>query len=407
MLTLEEARQRILDDLAPLDAESVDLCSARGRVLAEPMRADRDVPGFDNSAMDGYAVRSQDTVGASESAPVSLRVVEMIPAGGRPARTLGPGEAARIFTGAPMPPGADAVVMQEDTESAPGTGVVAVRVSVPARRHIRYTGEDTRAGDVVLGAGDGLGPGDIGVLAAQGRALVPVIRRPRVAIVPTGDELVEIDRPLGPGQVPNSNSFLIAAQVSEAGGLPIRCPVAADDPAVLARRLADAAAAADLVITSGGVSVGELDHVRGVLEGAGRIDFWKIAIKPGKPLAYGRLGGKPLVGLPRNPVSSYVTFEVIARPAVLALGGHRRLGRPRLTVRMGRPWKPGRRRELVRARLVRDGQVVTAHPHRHQGSASLSSMVGVDALLDIPAGGAPLAPGDPVEALVLRTEALS
>lgn len=400
MLTLEEARERILADLTPLGSEAVDLLSARDRVLAQEVVAGRAVPGFQNSAMDGYAVIAADTEGAEERA-VTLRVTSTIPAGAVPAAEVKRGEAARIFTGAPLPPGADAVVAQEDTTRSGDD--VTIRCAAHRGKHVRQQGEDIRPGDVLLPAGCSVTPGDIGVLAGQGRMVVQVVRRPRVAIVPTGDEVREIDLALGPGDVPNSNSWLIAAQVEEAGGIPLRLPVVPDDPQAIREQLVQAATSADLVITSGGVSVGDFDHVKEVLGESGRVDFWRVAIKPGKPLAYGRLQRVPFIGLPGNPVSSFVTFELFARPALRRLAGAPQVLRPVREVRLSRELRPNRgRRELVRAQLQTRRGELWATPHPRQGSGAMSSMTQVDALLDIPPGGQVLGGGHVVQALVLN-----
>ncbi|MEE8409021.1 MAG: gephyrin-like molybdotransferase Glp [Myxococcota bacterium] len=400
MLTLEEARQRILDDLAPVGTETVDLLAGAGRVAAEAVIAGRALPAFDNSAMDGYAVRAEETSGATADSPVRLEIVEAISAGSVPEQNIGPGTAARIFTGAPLPPGADAVVMQEATEVDGAR--VAIREKATIGQHVRRAGEDMSIGDVIVAAGDPVRAGELGVLAGQGRSWIRVFRRPRVAILPTGDELVEIDIEPGPGQITNSNSVSLAAQVREAGGIPHRLPPAPDDVERLAKALADAAAAADLIITSGGVSVGELDLVRNVLGQSGAMDFWRVAIKPGKPLAYGRLHGRPLIGLPGNPVSTFVCFELFARPALRKLAGCPGLFRPAASARLATAVRRNaKRREFLRGRLARRDGELWVEPAAKQGSGQLSSMLGVDALIDLAAGDGGVAAGEAVDVLIL------
>lgn len=401
MLSVEEARERIVSDLQPLAAESASLLSALGRVCAEEVVAERRLPAFDNSAMDGYAVRAADTVAAGPDRPVELDVVELIAAGAVPTIPIGGGMAARIFTGAPVPSGADAVVMQEETRQQ--AGVVSVLASVPVGNNVRPAGSDVEAGGPVLTSGTLVGPGQLAMLAAQGRSSLSVHRQPRVAIVPTGNELVEVDRPVGAGQIPNTNSVLLAAQTLEAGGLPIRMPIVADEPEVLARRLSEAAASADLILTCGGVSVGDFDLVRDVLGQQGDIDFWRVAIKPGKPLAYGRLQGTPLLGLPGNPVSAFVCFELFARPAMRRLAAHRALYRPPRKARLAREVRPNKeRREFLRATLAHQDADLVATPAGKQGSGQMTSLLRADALIDLPPGDTIVAADEVVTVLVLQ-----
>ncbi len=388
MLTIEEARSRILAALTPLGAEVVGLERALGRVTAAELLARRALPRFDNSAMDGYAVRAADT----ERAPVRLRVVEKLQAGQVSQRTLGPGEAARIFTGAPLPHGADAIVMQEEARA--DGDLVEIPYPTTSGKHVRATGEDLEPGDLLCPAGQRLGPGELGALASQGILRLAVSRLPRVAVVPTGDELVEIDREPGPGQVSNGNALMLAAQVSAAGGLALTLPPAPDELSALARRLRDAAATADLVLTCGGVSVGDFDYVRDVLGAEGRVEFFSVAMKPGKPLAFGALAGTPLIGLPGNPVSAFVGFELFARPAIARLAGLPGEPPGPVRLRLATALTPDKkRRELVRARLENRGGILWAEPLARRGSHHLSSLLGVQALLDVPPGQVELATG--------------
>jgi molybdopterin molybdotransferase len=354
--------------------------------------------------MDGYALRAADVEPGR-----ALAVVATIAAGHAPA-ALPPGTAARIMTGAPMPAGADAVIMREDaTEHDAGARVSFARAARPGQ-HVRRAGEDVAPGDVVLDEGALLMPGEIGLLAGLGRTIVAVRRRPRVAILSTGDELVEPDRAPAPGapsaSIVGSNSWALAAQCHEAGALPTVLPIARDDRAVIREAFAEALRA-DAVISSGGVSVGEFDFVKAALDELGVAQsFWKVAMKPGKPIAFGAREGRPVFGLPGNPASSMVTFELFVRPALLRMAGAapEACTRPRATVELEAPYRnDGGRRHFVRARVRRDGARLLATPLVRQGSGMLRSMVGVNALLDVDESGAPLAEGARLPALLLAT----
>lgn len=405
MLSWHDARARITDSLRPLGAEHLALSQAVGRVVAQDVDARRGSPAFANSAMDGYAVRSEDAA----QAVTGLVLIETIAAGVMPQKMVGAGQCSRIFTGAPMPDGADAVIMQEDVVCEPNEGTLVrldAAIELFPGKHVRPAHEDIRAGDPLLRPGDIIGPGDIGVLAGQGWLRLNVYRQPRVAIVPTGDEVMPIDRPLQPGQVPNSNSAMLAAQITEAGGVPIELPVAADDPKALAHTFAQAAAAADIIVSSGGVSVGDFDHVREVLGSRGNMDFWRVRIKPGKPLAFGAYDDCPIIGLPGNPVSSYVCFELFVRPALRQLGGHRHLERPTTAVQLACALPRNQvRLEFIRCRLhppAQAGEHPIATPCNHQGSGHLSSMLQVDVLVPVESGNDELPAGEIVQAIRLR-----
>lgn len=372
MLSVIEARDRILGAVSRLGVERVDLMAARGRVLAEEIRATRQQPPWDNSAMDGYALRSADITGASPEHPVVLRVVEEIQAGALPRHTVGPGEAARIFTGAPLPPGADAVLRQEDTTAAPGQ--VHVLAAVEAGRDIRRAGEDQEVGDLLLSPGTWLRPAELGLAAGTRRTRLTVVRRPRVAILSTGDELCEPDEVGHDGQIVNTNATTLAAQVEEAGCLATVLPIAPDEPEAL-RALLVEALEADAVLSSGGVSVGDHDHVKAVLESLGvAMDFWRIRMTPGKPVAFGTFRGRPVFGLPGNPVSSMVTFEVFVRPALLKMAGRRDLfrgTRPAVAAEgMGKRALP----QFLRVVLSPDEGRVCFRSTGAQGSGILRSM---------------------------------
>ncbi|MCS6912385.1 MAG: molybdopterin molybdotransferase MoeA [Myxococcales bacterium] len=388
MRTPPEALSEILARAAPLDEELVSLSDALGRVLSRPVRAGRSLPPWDNAAMDGYAVRAREVV------PGVPLTVQGVVAAGQVGPPLAPGSALRIMTGAPLPEGADAVIMREEATEEGGR-VRFVRSPRPGD-HVRRRGEDVAEGSEVLAAGAEIGPGEVGLLAALGRTLVEVHRRPQVSILSTGDELVPADRPLGPGQIVGSNAHALCAQVVQAGGLPRMVPFLPDDPEAL-RVGFGAALQADVVLSSGGVSVGEFDHVKEVLVGLGvQQHFWQVAMKPGKPLSFGTRQGVLVFGLPGNPASSMVSFELFVRPAL-----RRMLGlppsaavRPRVPVRLRTPLQPDRRRvHFVRARLERasDG-VLWAQPAAQQGSGMLRSMVGIHALLEVPPGEARLEP---------------
>jgi molybdopterin molybdotransferase len=393
MLALEEATRRLLATARPTAAETVSLADAVGRVLVDPrVVAAVDVPAFDNSAMDGYAVRAADT-------PGSLRLLGEVSAGTPELPTVGAGTAVRIMTGAPMPPGADTVVPIE--VATEGDGEVEVAAAEPGA-HVRTAAHDTRAGEEVCLPGT-LTPPKIAVLASIGLGAVVVRRRPVVAILSTGDELVGIGEPLGPHQIHDSNGVALAAAVHEAGGAPIILPRARDDAAEIERALTGAAATADLLVTSAGVSVGRHDYVRAVLEARGRLDFWRIAIQPGKPLAVGEIGGTTVVGLPGNPVSALVVFELFVRPLVRAMLGLEGDGRLRVrAVCDERIGKDPRRRAFLRVVVWHEGGDIHARPAGGQQSSQLRPMADANALLIVPEGEPGTEPGASYEAIVLE-----
>lgn len=400
MLAIDEALDTMLPAFRPLAAVRVSLSEAHGLFCAEPVVARFDLPAFDNSAMDGWAVRAADLAGARADAPASLEAAGESSAGGPAPPALAPGTAMRIFTGAPVPAGADTVVMQEDT--AVEAGCVRARIAPERGAHVRLRGSDLRAGATVLEAGDRIGAGEIGLLASQGRSSVVVCRRPRVALLSTGDELRDVCDPDRPGSVVDSNAYALAAMVREAGGIPWVLPPAPDVRATLAERLRTGLEA-DVLISVGGVSVGDHDHVGDAMVDAGiQLDFHKVAIKPGKPITFGRAGAVPFVGLPGNPVSAMVTFEVFVRPGLRRMLGARAPFRPTIPVTLtrGHRHRPGRT-ELVRARLAASETGILAEPHSRQGSGSIPSMVGVDALVIVPAERGDLDGGDRLRALVL------
>ncbi|MGH7388860.1 MAG: molybdopterin molybdotransferase MoeA [Candidatus Rokuibacteriota bacterium] len=395
-MTVEEALEQILSRVRPLTGERVDVRATLGRVLAEPIVSGREIPPWANSSMDGYAVRAADTA----HAPVALAVVTRVSAGDTPGRRLGAGEAARIFTGAPLPAGADTVIPQEDVEATGAT--VRVTRPVATGAYVRPRGEDVRAGDPVLEPGQVIGPAEIGLLATLGRSPVLVHRRPRVAVLSTGSELVDLGGEPGPWQIPNTNTYSLMAQVTDAGGEPTNVGVAADRLEIIEERLRWATSA-DVLISSAGVSVGEADLVREALVRTGaQLHLWQVSMRPGKPITFGTLGPRLVFGLPGNPVSAMVTFELFVRPALLAMGGHRRLHRPRLRARALDPIaNPGRRRGYLRVTLARDGDEYGARLTGEQGSAILRSMVLADGLAVVP-GDTVVQKGETVDVMMLR-----
>jgi molybdopterin molybdotransferase len=395
-LTVDEAQGRILTRIAPLDPVEIPLLDALGSVLAEDAIADRDVPPFRNSAMDGYAVRGADV----QRSGVRLRVIGAVAAGGVPEGIVGAGEAMRIMTGAPMPEGADTVVRVEDTDN--GMDSVTITQSTPVGLSVRRAGEDLRAGDVVVARGTVLRPAEIGVLASIGRSRASTIRRPNVAVVSTGDELVDINEVPGPGKIRDSNRHGLAAAVRAVGCAAFELGIARDTAGDLKHALGNAAFG-DLVLTSGGVSVGDHDHVKPVVDAMGAMDFWSIAIRPGRPLAFGELrtkrGAVPIFGLPGNPVSALLTFELFVRPALLKMAGHTKLQRPRATARLeGRIDKPAGLRMFARG--IYESEAGTVRSTGPQGSGILRSMSLANCLIDLPEASASAEAGETVTVIL-------
>lgn len=402
MLTPTEAAQRIVEYVAPLPAARRPLREALDRVLAEDVSSPLDLPAWDNSAMDGYAARAADI----ERGKTTLAVIETVAAGQFPTKPLGPGEVTRIFTGAPLPMGADTVVRQEDTEPA-GPGRVTVVNSRDARKNVRHKGEDIRKGAVALEAGTPLGPAQLGVLASIAHGMPLVHDAPRVAFLGSGDEIVDLDRSdeiLAGRKVATSNSYTLHALIQRTGGIPVDLGLARDTKDSLRERLA-VARGSDLLVTTAGVSVGEHDLVRDVLgELGGEIKLWRIAMRPGAPVGFGTLHGKPWIGLPGNPVSAMVTFELFVRPALRRMLGHRLPFRRTIPVCVGEPITLGPKlRHFLRAVVKPEGPDghLTARLTGPQGSGILTSMARANALLIVPEDRPAVAAGETLAALLL------
>lgn len=400
MISAREALAFILNHITVGPETVVPAGQALGLVLAEDVCAPDDVPPFANSAMDGYAVRSSDTAGSCGKRPRLLGLIETVPAGSLPKKRIGAGQATKIMTGAPLPPGADAVLAAEN--SAEKNGAVLCLAPVRRGENVRRAGEDVRRGERVLRKGALVRPQEMGMLGAAGKTRVRVVRRPRVAILATGSELIEAGRTPGPGQVRNCNNLSLIGLVGKYGAEPVDLGLVRDDERALKSRIA-AAAAYDLVVASGGVSVGECDMVKTILSRLGECArFWQVRVKPGKPLAFAIVRGKPVFGLPGNPVSAIVSFEQFVRPALLKMMGRTRLHKPVIKACCKkRIEKPRGRAHLIRARVWRSGGKYHASPVRAQGSGALSSMVKADGLIVVPASKTAVRPGETVRVMML------
>ena len=386
MLQVEEAQQRVLAEVTPLEAEDVPLYEALGRVLAEDVAANRDVPQADNTAMDGYAVRASDVETASGNREVTLAVVEDLPAGRVATKAVGAGEAIRIMTGAPMPEGADAVVPVEMTDA--GSEQVTVHRGVRAGANIRRRGEDMMSGSIVLPRGSRIGAAELGVLATVQKPVVSVSRRPEIAVLSTGDEVIDLSASPEPGKVVNSNSWSLSALVTEAGAIPRPMGIVPDDSDATIRAI-ESAASSDMIISSGGVSAGAYDFVKDALDALGaETKFWQVAMKPGRPIVLSKVRGKLYFGLPGNPVSCMVSFLLFIGPAIrTAMGQTAEIFPPTVMVRLSEGLKSrGDRRAYQRVKVVsRDGALV-ALPMRAQGSGVSTSMVGANGFAVMDAG---------------------
>ena len=380
MISADQALRTVLENVAPLGVERVPILVALGRVLAEEVRSPRDIPGFDNSAMDGYAVRAADVAAASEASPITLSVIETVGAGTMPSMRVESGTAIRTMTGAPIAAGADAIIQVERTRGSDSK--VEILMAAEPRTFIRPRGEDLREGELVMSPSKVLSASDLGMLASLNRSMLDVYRSPRVAIVATGDELVDVDQVPTGAQIVNSSAYALAAAIAEAGGAPTILKIARDTIEDTRERLTEALRF-DVVLTTGGVSAGEFDHVKGVMDELGmRVLFHGVAQRPGRPLKFGIMGGRPVFGLPGNPVSTLVCFYLYTRPALRKLGAHPHVGLPRIDVICGADIKLANNlTEFVRVRLERKDGAIVAIPTGNQGSGVLSSLSRADALL--------------------------
>ena len=413
MISVEQALEKILSYVDMLGEESSSILDCLGQVLAEDIYSSIDVPPLDNAAMDGYALRSRDTHGASQQSPRFLRIIDTVIAGSISEHEVKPGTAIRIMTGAPIPKGADAVVRFEDTDEAQRKGVtneIGVLCEVETGLNIRRAGEDIASGSKVLSKGVVLRPSEVGVLASLGRDKVMVIRRPVVAILATGDELVDINQPLPAGKIYNSNTYSVAALVMRYGGIPKILGIALDSEDSLVASLRQGLEA-DMLITTGGVSAGDYDIVKDVLAKEGEIAFWTVRMKPGKPLAFGTIRGMsgagvarniPHLGLPGNPVSAMVTFELFARPAILKMMGKKNLTKPTVdAVIENRMVNSDGSRILARAMVEKRGGRYFARLTGPQGSGILTSMTLANGLVIVPEDKAEVKAGDVVQVMML------
>jgi len=401
MMSVEEALARILAEIQALPTTQVPLSEALGLVLAQDIVAQEDIPPFSNSAMDGFALLSRDSQPRSGQPP-RLRVTGGVAAGYVADQAVTEGTTMRIMTGHPVPPAADTVIQVELTRTEdPQSEWVEIMQAVPPGNNIRPAGEDMHQGQTILLQGNEIGSWEIGVLATLGWANVPVTRRPHVAILGTGDEVIDVDEPLRPGKIRNSNSYLLEAAVRLAGAIPHRLGVARDTVESLREKFTEAIQY-DLIITSGGVSVGDFDLVKNIMAEQGHVDFWRINMRPGKPVAFGSIGKVPLLGLPGNPVSAAVTFELFGRPVIRKMLGHTRLLRPQVDVVVTDGVNERvMRRHYVRAWVEwRDGRFV-ARTTGNQGSHITTSLLHTNALIIVPEGGVQIQAGGSAKALML------
>jgi molybdopterin molybdotransferase len=395
MISVEDALKAILENIRELPAEKIFITDACGRCLAEDVISSMDVPACDNSAMDGYAVRLEDI----KSIPVKLKVSQDIPAGTQP-QSLEPGTAAKIMTGAGIPKGADAVVMREETKEA--FDAVEILIVPKLNEHIRFAGEDIKKGKAIIKKGTILNPAYIGLLASIKKSLVYCYRRPRVAIRATGNEIADLDEELSTAKIMSSNTYSLLSLIKETGAEPINLGIAKDDKEHLQACL-NAAAGADLILTSGGVSVGDYDLTKEVLSSPGNsMSFWKVAMKPGKPLAFGHVKGIPAIGLPGNPVSSVVSFYKFARPAILKMMGHKNLQLPRIRAKLGEELRKKTDRTHYIRGIVTLWPEVEVMPSGDQGSGILSTTASSNCLIVLPAGLSRAEKGSLVECEIIN-----
>ena len=404
LVSVDDYCEGILAGLEPLDPITLPLADSHGCVLAEDVVAQWPLPSFDNSSMDGYAVMASDVSSAAEASPVTLTVIDDVPAGSRADVALRPGCAVRIMTGAPIPSGTDCIVPVEVTDA--GTDSVEIRERVAAGSYIRRAGEDVIIGDVVVRAGTLLSSRHLAVIAAVGKGHVVVYPRPRVAVLSTGSELVEPGTPLSKGMISDSNSFLLVSAANEAGAQAYRVPPVPDDAEAFSAAISDQLHRADLILTSGGVSMGAYDTVKEVFSSYGTVEFTKVAMHPGMPQGHGVVGESdneriPVITLPGNPVSSYISFQNFVRPAINKLRGLGSTDRPRLAVEVTKPLdSPQSKRQFARGRFLDDGRVEPVGGG--QGSHVIGGLAQADCLIVIPEGVAHVNAGDTVDVVDLR-----
>ncbi len=402
MISVEEALTRILAEIKVLDTIKVPLSETMGMVLGEDIVAQEDIPPFDNSAMDGFALRSKDSK-PQDGGPPRLHVIGGVAAGYVAEQEVAEGTAMRIMTGAPVPKGADSIIQIELTRNAgPASDWVEILHEIAPGNNIRPAGDDMRRGQTIMTRGAEIGPWEIGILATLGVTHVPVIRQARVAILGTGDEVVDIDLALQPGKIRNSNSYLLEAAVRSAGAEAHRLGIARDTTESLREKFTEARGY-DLILTSGGVSVGDFDLVKDIMAEQGQVNFWRINMRPGKPVAFGHIGGVPLLGLPGNPVSSAVTFELFGRPVLRKIQGHSKLFKPQVEVVLSDSVQDkAMRRHYVRAWVEwQDGHFL-ARTTGNQGSHVMTSLLHANALVIVPEGGVEIHAGDKAQAIMLN-----
>lgn len=411
MLSVSEALNILLTSLTPVGIEDVPLTQAAGRVLSNEIKSSLDLPQFSNSSMDGFAVRAGDILEALPDQPITLSVIEDIPAGEFPKKKLGIGQTARIMTGAPIPDKSDAIIPIEDTDqyndgTPSGTNLpteINVYRSVKPGAYIRNKGEDVSVGKVVIDSYTRLRPQDIGLLAMLGISRVSVFRRPRIVILSTGDELLPVEKPLQPGKIHDSNAYTLSALIYRDGGEAVYLGIVPDREQAVRDILEQAVSSnADLIISSAGVSVGAFDFVRSVVQSDGNLEFWRVNMRPGKPLTYGNFRGVPFIGLPGNPVSAFVGYEVFVRPSILKLSGVKTPSRTSIRVKIRQDIESDGRESYLRAIVRSQKGEMVATLTGHQGSGNLLSLVQANALLIIPSGVKSLPSGTVVDAWLLE-----
>jgi molybdopterin molybdotransferase len=402
VIEIGEAQQKVLEEIPVLGGERIHIMASLGRVLAQAAIAISDVPSFDNSAMDGYCLRHEDVMGVTSSKPVKLRLIGESPAGRPFNGTVFPGETVQVLTGGLIPEGADSVIRIEDTEREGGE--IKCFKDPGSGAHIRRKGEDVRAGEAILDVGAIIRPPEVGMLATLGHAYVHVYQRPIVAILSTGDELVDLGEPLVEGKIVCSNSYSLAAQTRECGAIPMSLGIAPDNEAAQREKISEGLRA-DVMVTSGGVSVGKYDLVRETLSALGmKVKFWKVAMKPGKPLVFGTIGGKPVFGLPGNPGAAMISFEQFVRPALLKMMGHTNLFRPVIQATLSQDMNVvGNRLRLVRCKVFEKEGEMVVEAIGSQSPSALRSMALADGLMILPASQEPFAAGRRVKVQLLHT----